>query len=743
MADTHNIPTTGGAPVGFYRGEQNKLDNLSVYRNGAFYITTDTDRLYYAQSNSELVYLNKSIQVVANQTELFKIAKPLAGEFYYVVEGNILCYYDTKDGTNDTLGDWVQVNVQTIDTDISVESINISDAEADATGLTFNVSLAQKNKDGSSAGEALTDTFKITKEQINNLVDHPANNITISAAPAAADKKYTVSIGGSDATANTSYDINVAGNLSISGENNNVTITGTDTTYKLSNVGETIQLRDNANAKAGADIKFVAGNIDIVLGSTNSTDALDGEIKISHKVYEDPETITGEALTPKPGDKINVVVGLESSNGHVTGIEVSELTLPDTQGIVTDLANADIKAVSANNEGKIILSRNAGEDITSSQDLFYKINNEVYYNQANLDAGIQKYIEENLASVTNALTFKGGLTGSESGIEISALVASASIGDTYIVKEGHVNTNDGVADPGDIVIANGTEENGIITGTIDWIVVPGTEKDTTYTLNANDVDNSIELLVDGGGRADSIILEDDSVVELKATADGKIKASHALVVDKEELTGTQNANPGSTFTAIESVAFDDYGHVSKVKTTTYTVPALPDQTNNHKLAHVENTLTTQLQNAEGTAQGAITFIEGNVINITSANNEAGSDYTINHADVAHTKTEITEANSLNHNTEFTVITDMTVNNQGHVTAFTTQKHKAIDTTYNLSGTTVAPVSGENAVTVTSELKTTDGAEAGSSVTKFISDNSHLIVNGSNNQVNLGLVWGTF
>ena len=97
------------------------------------------------------------------------------------------------------------------------------------------------------------------------------------------------------------------------------------------------------------------------------------------------------------------------------------------------------------------------------------------------------------------------------------------------------------------------------------------------------------------------------------------------------------------------------------KTTTYTVPALPDQTNNHKLAHVENTLTTQLQNAEGTAQGAITFIEGNVINITSTNNEAGSDYTINHADVAHTKTEITEANSLNHNTEFTVVTDMTVN----------------------------------------------------------------------------------
>lgn len=739
MADTHNIPTTGATPVGFYRGEQNKLDNLSVYSNGAFYITTDTDRLYYAQSDGELVYLNKSIQVVANQTELFKITKPLAGEFYYVVEGNILCYYDTKDGTNDTIGDWVQVNVQTIDTDISVESINISDAEVDDNGLIFNVSLAQKNKDGSSAGDALTDTFKITKEQINNLVDHPANDITISATPAATDKKYTVAIGGSDATANTSYDINVAGNLSISGENNNVTITGTDTTYKLSNVGETVQLRDDTNAKAGSDIKFIAGNNDIVLSSINSTETTDGEIKISHKIYENPETITGESLAPKPGDKINVVVGLEASNGHITGVEVSELVLPDTQGIITDLANADIKAVSANNEGKIILSRNAGEDIASNQDLFYKINNEVYYNQANLDAGIQEYIEKNLSTITNAMTFKGGLIGSAEGTPVADLVSTASIGDTYIIKEGFVNTNDGLANPGDIVIANGVEENGIITGIIDWTVVPGTEKDTTYLLDASD--NAIKLMVENGNEADKIELIDDDVVILETTNDGKIKGSHKLY-NGEKTFGEQEATPNSTFTAVESVEFDEYGHVSEVKTTTYTVPALPDQTNDHKLVHIAP-LTTQLQNSEGVKQGEISFINGIAINITGSDNEAGTNYTINHADVSHTKTENVEAVSLPNDTEFAVITDMTVNAQGHVEAFTTQKYKIIDTTYLLNEATTENVENENAAIATTTLKTATGADAGSSTIKIASDNNHLVVNAADNQINLGLVWGTF
>ena len=42
--------------VSFLRGTQSKLDGLSTFQPGAFYLTEDTDRLYFAQSASELVY---------------------------------------------------------------------------------------------------------------------------------------------------------------------------------------------------------------------------------------------------------------------------------------------------------------------------------------------------------------------------------------------------------------------------------------------------------------------------------------------------------------------------------------------------------------------------------------------------------------------------------------------------------------------------------------------------------------
>ena len=47
--------------VSFLKGTQSKLNGLTSYQAGAFYLTEDTDRLYFAQSASELVYLNKYI----------------------------------------------------------------------------------------------------------------------------------------------------------------------------------------------------------------------------------------------------------------------------------------------------------------------------------------------------------------------------------------------------------------------------------------------------------------------------------------------------------------------------------------------------------------------------------------------------------------------------------------------------------------------------------------------------------
>jgi hypothetical protein len=110
--------------VKFLRGTQAKLDNLASFNEGAFYLTSDTDRLYFAQSNNELVYLNKYI-IQVNTLEEFKAMPNLNdGDFYYIVKENILCARMTdSDGTVH----WAQINAsQDTNTDTALEEVTFS-----------------------------------------------------------------------------------------------------------------------------------------------------------------------------------------------------------------------------------------------------------------------------------------------------------------------------------------------------------------------------------------------------------------------------------------------------------------------------------------------------------------------------------------------------------------------------------------------------------------------------------------
>jgi len=150
---------------------------LSNYNAGSFYLT-DEDRLYFAKSTTELAYLNKSIIAVQNTSELFNTANPIPGEFYYVKDGNILCYYsaiaDTSEPNVESKGNWIQVNVNT-DTDTIVSGIAVSDAEVKSktetvdgkpvttSWLEMTCTVSRKNIDG-TALESLSDTFTISGE---------------------------------------------------------------------------------------------------------------------------------------------------------------------------------------------------------------------------------------------------------------------------------------------------------------------------------------------------------------------------------------------------------------------------------------------------------------------------------------------------------------------------------------------------------------------------------------------------
>lgn len=52
------------ANVKFLKGTQSNFNGLTQFTDGAFYLTTDTDRLYFAQSSTECVPLNQFIRTV-------------------------------------------------------------------------------------------------------------------------------------------------------------------------------------------------------------------------------------------------------------------------------------------------------------------------------------------------------------------------------------------------------------------------------------------------------------------------------------------------------------------------------------------------------------------------------------------------------------------------------------------------------------------------------------------------------
>ena len=92
--------------VQFLRGQHSKLPTGADIIDGAFYLTSDSNRLYVGKgsgTNAELIELNKSITKGASVSEL-PTTNVEDGQFYYAIAENILCVYDGK-----TLS-WMQMN---------------------------------------------------------------------------------------------------------------------------------------------------------------------------------------------------------------------------------------------------------------------------------------------------------------------------------------------------------------------------------------------------------------------------------------------------------------------------------------------------------------------------------------------------------------------------------------------------------------------------------------------------------
>lgn len=153
------------ANLQFLRGTQanlNKLNSATV-QDGAFYLTTDTNRLYVGQG-TDLVELNKSVTTVTTLADLPK-TNIEEGQFYYVSDINVLC---VRQG-----GQWVQINPDTklsgVDstiTDITTGSSDAFDAKVQITDT-----FTQTSTDGNDANPTNTNKFETVNLKVEKVDD--------------------------------------------------------------------------------------------------------------------------------------------------------------------------------------------------------------------------------------------------------------------------------------------------------------------------------------------------------------------------------------------------------------------------------------------------------------------------------------------------------------------------------------------------------------------------------------------
>lgn len=724
--------------VKFLRGSQSKLNNLTSFKEGAFYLTNDTDRLYFAQSDSELVYLNKYITQVDTLANLQAMSDINDGDFYYVIKENILCTRIT-DGNG---VHWAQINAsQDTNTDTSIENISFS-SKVEDNKIIITCTVQETNKNILTGLEiegkqpaAISSSFEITSELLGSITVDTDVDVTATVENNIA----TIVTSGTGATTEegAGFTISGAGGVTVKGQTDNIVISGAE--YKL-----TSPANDTSITLPNTVINAVGDNIvSLVAGSENSsvtvTGANENEIVISHKTYNydssnelSNQDVSGINVT---NPVINIVSGLETENGHVTGVKTSKVTL-----------NADkINNLSLDDNGKLSISvaNAAGQEkytVDSEEVFYYTIggNNvtigqsldNLYYTQSQIDSKFK---------AANALTLKGEIGESDPLPELAV-----ESGDTYIITKSRTitlpdNTILNVK-VGDLLIASGTETEGVLSD-IDWIYVPsGDETVYTYTLSSTDSDGI--TLRRNDGVSNTIFIADDDII-VASSGDNKLSFSHVKTNPQTNEPTQTDLNNEGTFTVVTGVSANEYGHVTNVDKVTYKLPG------NHQLSAEDNTIT--LKNNLAVSQGAVTIEGGNVLTTSTTEDAVNNKYiiTIDHDTVAPTITEAEknvvtiDLSADSSNAVFNTLQSINQDDYGHVNEIKNSKVSFV--TINQFEHTKTQTN--NDITITNRVNKSNGANVANNSTTLTSSSINFTL--TEDAVNNGHIikaeieWGSF
>lgn len=526
------------------RGQANKYKGAAI--EGAFYLTSDTHRLYIGRAitvnnNTKVVPVpvNEGIETVSSISAL--PANANQGEFYYIKpytengeqKGNILA---VRSG-----GNWVQLNTDTHIGGIASSVVTHTDESSNITNVDVKTTITDSN--GNTYGNGTLEQWKLI----------PGNNVTFSYVPA-------VTTPGSEASAR-------------------LTVTAIDTTYTAGTVtsildGEiTITPSGNANANASS--------VHLVSKTTNSANQpKNGDLSITS---DNAGNVTFD-LKEVEGISVSTRSGTGATGFSISPIIDGTARVNATNGVLDPTIRIGASTMGLGT-GENLSSVTSGitnvkfSDGIASLDIYTRLQTE-----KRIDEVVNQKIQ-----VADALTYIG--TASYNGTSWSYSDGSNSIstfhkGDTFKVSSiiGDAQINGVSVKVGDLLIANGTENNGVI-GTVSWNLIPSGDEpvynisqDTTNkkTILQSSLNSTVENVGSVTYAADDDWISSVLTVSSAGSPDATITYSHKNKTLTSNISTTDDttlsytgadANDTLTFLALDTSTplTIDKGHVTGIK----------------------------------------------------------------------------------------------------------------------------------------------------------------------------------
>jgi hypothetical protein len=344
----------------FKRGSQASLNQIITGRSATdscFYLTEDTHRLYISapvEDNKYIpVLLNQTVQIIDQINSLPQATATNQNDFYYAVAENILAVSIN--------GKWQQINPDT-DHTVKVVSYNkddeakgskfdkgevILDAEGVPTGIKYTLTLRQQtyNKDNTATGALIEATIplELSTDLVAQIVPESSKVDLTANVYGTDDKAVSIKTAGAGSMPNTQFvlqggnnvesiELTDAAKTASDPAAKIATINVKDTTYEVNVDGSVlneakVSLYNNDSLQSDSDVILKAGQ-----DLTVTVDEDNKNIAFAHKTYTKPATTTvneNKDVELTSGGTFDIISGLTLSNGHISGISTSQISLPE------------------------------------------------------------------------------------------------------------------------------------------------------------------------------------------------------------------------------------------------------------------------------------------------------------------------------------------------------------------------------------------------------------------------------